>query len=99
MLQQLLRTKTIEQLKASVDEPGHGHLKRALSAWDLTLLGVGAIIGAGILSSLGTGLAGGFDSSYGVTRPARGTGAHRELHPHGHRVRLHGASATRRWPR
>ena len=34
--------------------------------------GVGAIIGAGILSSLGTGLAGGFDSSYGVTRPAAG---------------------------
>jgi APA family basic amino acid/polyamine antiporter len=69
---QLFRTKTIEQLKAGVDEEGHGHLKRALSAWDLTFLGVGAIIGAGILSSLGTGLAGGFDSSYGVTRPAAG---------------------------
>ena len=35
-------------------------------------MGVGAIIGAGILSSLGTGLAGGFDSSYGVTRPPAG---------------------------
>ncbi len=72
MLNQLLRTKSIEQLKAGVSEEGHGHLKRALSAWDLTFLGVGAIIGAGILSSLGTGLAGGFDSSYGVTRPAAG---------------------------
>jgi APA family basic amino acid/polyamine antiporter len=72
VLNQLFRTKTIEQLQAGVEEPGHGHLKRALTAWDLTLLGVGAIIGAGILSSLGTGLAGGFDSSYGVTRPAAG---------------------------
>ena len=74
MRNRLFRTKSIEQLQASVDEPGpgHGHLKRTLTAWDLTFMGVGAIIGAGILSSLGTGLAGGFDSSYGVTRPAAG---------------------------
>ncbi len=74
MRNRLLRTKSIEQLQASAEEtgPGHGHLKRALTAWDLTFMGVGAIIGAGILSSLGTGLAGGFDSSYGVTRPAAG---------------------------
>lgn len=74
MLQRLFRTKTIEQLQGSADvvDPSQGHLKKALGAWDLTLLGVGAIIGAGILSSLGTGLAGGFDSTYGVTRPAAG---------------------------
>ena len=72
MPSQLFRTKTIEQIHEGLSEEGHGHLKRALTAWDLTLLGVGAIIGAGILSSLGTGLAGGFDSSYGVTRPAAG---------------------------
>ena len=67
----LFRTKSIEEIQRTADE-GHGTLKRALGAWDLTLLGVGAIIGAGILSSLGTGLAGGFDSAYGVTRPAAG---------------------------
>ena len=74
MRNRLFRTKSIEQLQASADDlgPGHGHLKRTLTAWDLTFMGVGAIIGAGILSSLGTGLAGGFDSSYGVTRPAAG---------------------------
>ena len=61
MFQRLLRTKSIEQLQGSADvaDAGQGHLKKALGAWDLTLLGVGAIIGAGILSSLGTGLAGG----------------------------------------
>ncbi len=68
----LFRTKSIEQIRANAEEPEHGGLKRTLTAWDLALLGVGAIIGAGILSALGTGLAGGFDSTYGVTRPAAG---------------------------
>ncbi len=71
MLERLFRTKSIELIKQNAEE-GHGTLRRTLGAWDLMLLGVGAIIGAGILSSLGTGLAGGFDSSYGVTRPAAG---------------------------
>ncbi|MEO6326839.1 MAG: amino acid permease [Thermoanaerobaculia bacterium] len=68
----LFRTKSIERIRANAEEPEHGGLKRTLTAKDLTLLGVGAIIGAGILSALGTGLAGGFDSNYGVTRPAAG---------------------------
>lgn len=54
------------------DSDQGGKLRRTLTGWDLMLLGIGAIIGAGILSSLGTGLAGGFDSAYGVTRPAAG---------------------------
>ena len=70
MLQNLFRTKSLEQIRANAEEPEHGGLKRTLTAKDLALLGVGAIIGAGILSALGTGLAGGFDSTYGVTRPA-----------------------------
>jgi len=40
--------KTIEQIRANCEESdasGTG-LRRALTAWDLTLLGVGAIIGA-----------------------------------------------------
>ena len=72
MLQNLFRTKSLEQIRANAEEPEHGGLKRTLTAKDLALLGVGAIIGAGILSALGTGLAGGFDSTYGVTRPAAG---------------------------
>ncbi len=72
MFNQLFRTKSIEQIRANAEEPEHGGLKRTLGSWDLALLGVGAIIGAGILSALGTGLAGGFDSTFGVTRPAAG---------------------------
>jgi APA family basic amino acid/polyamine antiporter len=47
-------------------------LRRTLSAWDLMFLGVGAIIGAGILSALGTGLAGGLDTTFDLVRPAAG---------------------------
>ncbi|HLP30587.1 MAG TPA: amino acid permease, partial [Geothrix sp.] len=72
MIHQLLRTKPIEQIRANTEEPEQGKLRRTLTAWDLALLGVGAIIGAGILSALGTGLAGGFDATFGVTRPAAG---------------------------
>ena len=72
MFERLFRTKSIEQIRANAEEPEHGGLRRTLSAWDLALLGVGAIIGAGILSALGTGLAGGFDATFGVTRPAAG---------------------------
>ncbi|MBF0500823.1 MAG: amino acid permease [Candidatus Riflebacteria bacterium] len=73
MLDRLTRRKTLDQLKANLEEPEHGgKLHRALTGWDLMFLGIGAIIGAGILSSLGTGLAGGFDSNYGITRPAAG---------------------------
>lgn len=68
----LFRTKSIESICAGAEHPEHGGLKRVLSAWDLVFLGVGAIIGAGILSALGTGLAGGFDSTFELTRPAAG---------------------------
>jgi APA family basic amino acid/polyamine antiporter len=72
MIERLFRTKSIAQLRANAEEPEHGGLRRTLSAWDLAFLGIGAIIGAGILSALGTGLAGGLDSNFGVTRPAAG---------------------------
>ncbi|MFN7958977.1 MAG: amino acid permease [Holophagaceae bacterium] len=72
MTHRLFRTKPIEQICAQTDDSGQGGLRRTLTARDLALLGVGAIIGAGILSALGTGLAGGFDSTFGVTRPAAG---------------------------
>jgi len=52
----LLKTKSIEQLVGDV-EHGEKHLKRALSAVDLTLLGIGAIIGTGIFVLTGTAAA------------------------------------------
>jgi len=67
----LFATKSLAQIRANCEEDPE-RLHRALGAWDLTLLGVGAIIGAGILSALGTGLAGGYDGTFGVTRPAAG---------------------------
>src|SRR5919106_2240228 len=52
----LLKTKSIEQLVSDVEHGGK-HLKRSLSAWDLTLLGIGAIIGTGIFVLTGTAAA------------------------------------------
>jgi APA family basic amino acid/polyamine antiporter len=44
---QLLRTKSVEQSIADTDEPGR-RLKKALGPLDLTVFGVGVIIGTGI---------------------------------------------------
>jgi basic amino acid/polyamine antiporter, APA family len=57
MLRNLFRTKSLEELRASAEEPEH-RLKRSLSTFDLTMFGIGAIIGAGIFSSIGTAAAG-----------------------------------------
>ncbi|HEY3272039.1 MAG TPA: amino acid permease, partial [Geothrix sp.] len=57
MSTRLFRTKSLEQLRASADEPEH-QLKKNLTAFDLTMFGIGAIIGAGIFSSIGTAAAG-----------------------------------------
>jgi basic amino acid/polyamine antiporter, APA family len=53
-----LRRKRADDLMAEAEEPGR-QLKRTLTAFDLTMLGVGAIIGAGIFSSLGDVIGGG----------------------------------------
>ncbi len=63
----LLRTKSIEHILADADHPGH-RLKRTLTAWDLTALGIGAIIGTGIFVLIGTAIVG--DSH----RPGAGPG-------------------------
>jgi APA family basic amino acid/polyamine antiporter len=57
MLKRLLRTKSIEQLQASAEGAEH-KLRRNLTAFDLTLFGLGAIIGAGIFSAIGAAAAG-----------------------------------------
>jgi APA family basic amino acid/polyamine antiporter len=59
---QLLRRKTIREARhepsdtQTAVEPG---LRRSLGVWQLTSLGIGAIIGAGIFSGAGTAIAGG----------------------------------------
>jgi basic amino acid/polyamine antiporter, APA family len=52
----LLKTKSIEQLVGDVERGGKA-LRRSLTAWDLTLLGIGAIIGTGIFVLTGTAAA------------------------------------------
>ena len=53
----LFRTKSIERILSDADHPQH-RLKRTLSAWDLTALGIGAIIGTGIFVLIGTAIVG-----------------------------------------
>lgn len=52
----LFKTKSLEQLVSDVEHSGRA-LKRSLTAWDLTLLGIGAIIGTGIFVLTGTAAA------------------------------------------
>lgn len=63
----LFRTKSVDMILAQ-SEAGERHLKKALGAWDLTALGVGAIIGAGIFALTGTAAAG------DALRPGAGPG-------------------------
>lgn len=53
MASSLFRTKSIEQLKLEAGVTDGG-MKRTLTAFNLTTLGIGAIIGAGIFSLVGT---------------------------------------------
>ena len=60
----LFRTKSIERIQADAaagfaDEGHGGELKRALGVTDLTLLGIAAVIGAGIFSTIGNAAASG----------------------------------------
>ena len=50
----LWSTKSIASLQEEASAEGTHTLKRALSAWNLTMLGIGAIIGAGIFVLTGT---------------------------------------------
>lgn len=57
MLPGAFRTKDLNQLMAAADQP-HIALKRSLGAFNVTMLGVGAAIGAGIFATIGTAAAG-----------------------------------------
>lgn len=62
MISDLMRTKSLDEILAAPEE-GHGGvgLRRNLSVTALTMLGIGAVIGAGIFSTVGTAAAGGAD--------------------------------------
>ncbi len=57
-MKSLFRVKSLDALRSDSDDP-RGQLKRTLGPVQLTALGVGAIIGAGIFSTVGTAAAGG----------------------------------------
>lgn len=57
MLRGIFRTKNLDDILASSQEAGHT-LKRTLGPINITLLGIGAIIGAGIFATVGTAAAG-----------------------------------------
>ncbi len=56
-VKRLLARKPIAALRADEDPDPHG-LRRSLGATDLIFLAIGAVIGAGIFSSIGTAIAG-----------------------------------------
>jgi basic amino acid/polyamine antiporter, APA family len=57
-MRRLFRTKSLDVLLAGTERPEH-QLRRSLGPLQLTFLGIGAIVGAGIFSSIGTAAAGG----------------------------------------
>jgi basic amino acid/polyamine antiporter, APA family len=57
-MNRLFRTKKIADLQASLESGEETGLKRTLSGFDLVMLGIGAVIGAGIFSTLGTAAVG-----------------------------------------
>jgi APA family basic amino acid/polyamine antiporter len=65
MIKDLFRRKSMDQLAADLEEP-ESRLKKVLGPVDVTALGVGAIIGAGIFATIGTAAAG------DPTRPGAG---------------------------
>src|SRR5213082_2074175 len=65
MTRQIFRTKSLDALVSEAEAPQH-QLKRTLGAFDVIMLGIGAIVGAGIFATIGTATAG------DATRPGAG---------------------------
>src|SRR3989442_14048973 len=62
----LFRRKAIAELLVEGESPYA--LKRALGAGDLVMLGIGAVIGAGIFGAIGTAAAGQYDAAGHLVR-------------------------------
>jgi APA family basic amino acid/polyamine antiporter len=54
---QLFRTKSLDAILSAGAHPHHG-LRRTLGSFDVVMLGIGAIVGAGIFATIGTAAAG-----------------------------------------
>jgi APA family basic amino acid/polyamine antiporter len=54
----LFRTKSLAEIQATLADGESVGLRRTLTAFDLVMLGIGAVIGAGIFSTLGTAAVG-----------------------------------------
>ena len=66
---QLFATKSIDKLISDSELPEHS-LKKTLGPWSLTALGIGAVIGSGIFTVIGTAIAGEkFDTSSILNTP------------------------------
>ena len=66
---QLLARKSIDKLIRDSEEPEHA-LKKTLGPWSLTALGIGAVIGSGIFTVIGTAISGEqFDTSSILNTP------------------------------
>ena len=66
---QIFACKSIDKLIADSEEPEH-RLKKTLGPWSLTALGIGAVIGSGIFTVVGTAIAGQkFDTSSILNAP------------------------------
>ena len=57
MTSSLFRTKSLDAILGEGEAPEH-QLKRALGSFDVVMLGIGAIVGAGIFATIGTAAAG-----------------------------------------
>lgn len=69
----IFRTKSVADLQATLDEAQATHgLKRTLTTFDLVMLGIGAVIGAGIFSSIGTAAVGEVSPTGAVIRYGAG---------------------------
>jgi basic amino acid/polyamine antiporter, APA family len=60
-LQALFRTKDVDRITRESETVGEHTLKRTLTSLDLTMLGIGAVIGTGIFAAIGTATAGNAD--------------------------------------
>ena len=74
MIERIFRRKSLDAILRE-SEAGEHHLKRALGWFDIVMLGIGAIIGAGIFATIGTAVAG------DALRPGAGPGIVPHLAP------------------